>query len=186
MLGLACVGNIAVRQSHLPHFRFRHLQTRVVSEWIGWEEREPVLVSLRRLDQRARCSFEIERIGDGEFRQRQKRRIGIGVDDGRKKETTSIVAVLANFLRSFFEKHAIASGNWSACQLGVFIVATAEQSEELPFFLLLFFVRRGRCGAAAGGGSLLESSFNACIQLGHGRFQAVECGSVELFGLVVL
>ena len=43
-----------------------------IRERIGREKRQPVLVSLRGLNQRARRAFKEKGISDGEFRERQK------------------------------------------------------------------------------------------------------------------
>ena len=61
------------RKAHLSHLCLGHFQTRIISERIGRKERQPVLISLRGLNQSAGGAFEEERVGDSEFRKRKKR-----------------------------------------------------------------------------------------------------------------
>ena len=137
LLGFACVRDIAIGKSHLPHLCFRHFQTGIVREWIGREERQPVLVSLCGLNQSAGGAFEEERVGDSEFCEWQKRRIGIGIDDRCEEQAAGVVMALANLFRGFFKQHAVTSGNCGAGQVSVFVFTAAKQTEELSFFLLL-------------------------------------------------
>ena len=126
LLGFARMRDVAIRQTHLPHLCFSNFQTRIIRKWIGWEERQPVLISLRCLDQCARGPFEEERIGDRKFREWEKRRIGIGVDDRCEKQTARIVMAFADLFCRLFKKHAIATRDCGAGQISVFVVATAE------------------------------------------------------------
>src|ERR1044071_3645638 len=93
---------------------------------------------------------------------------------------------LANFLGCFFEEDAVTSGNGSAGQIRILIIAAAKETEELSFFLL-FIGRAGSCGSRGSETrGLLEVSLNARIQLGNRTLEPVESGRVEFFSFIVL
>ena len=81
LFGFAGVRDVAIRQSHLPHFTLGNFQHRVVGELVRGKKRQPILISLARLNQRAGRAFEIEGIGDRQFSQGEIRRIRIRGDD---------------------------------------------------------------------------------------------------------
>src|ERR1043166_480776 len=60
LLSLARVRDGAIGQSHLPHLCLGDFQTRIVGKRIRGKEREPVLVSLSRLNQRTGGAFKEE------------------------------------------------------------------------------------------------------------------------------
>src|SRR5688572_23808542 len=122
--------DVAIRKSHLAHFCFGNFQHGIIRQRIGWEEGQPILISLRGLNQSTRGSFEKERIGDGKFSQRQEGRIGIGVNNSCKQQSASIETPFSNFLGSFLKQHSITTSNRGSGKLRIFVVVAAPKETK--------------------------------------------------------
>src|ERR1051325_636227 len=107
-------------------------------------------------------------MGNGDFRERQERRVRIRVDNGREEQAAGVVMTFTNFFRSFFKQDTVTTRDGCARQVGVLVVTTAQQAEEFSFLLLLVAGARGGSGSSISEtGSFLQSALDSRVQLSN-------------------
>ena len=159
--------NIAIRKAHLTHLGFRNFQHRIARQRIRWKIREPILISLACLNQRARGALEIKGVGNRQLSQRQVRRIRIGSNDCSEKKPASLVISLAHFPGCIDKQHPVATRSDRASQFGILIVTFAGQQPEkatLTLFRLGFVIGRGGTISRTRTGGCLQCCINAILQ----------------------